>query len=77
MKKSVSLIVAATTILFATSAMAEVKGQSKVEKVKFDRDYISCSTIAQKKARDFSDAMYLGIFYGCMEGRGYDVSTLM
>ena len=43
---------------------------------KFDRDYLECSSVASLKARGFSDAMYLGIFYGCMSDRGHDVASL-
>ena len=43
---------------------------------KYDTDYVECSYVAEAKSQKFSDAMYLGMFYGCMQERGHDPSNI-
>lgn len=61
------------SLLIVSSSGAAFAGYMKTG---YDKDYLACSDIAQSKAKGLSDAMYLGVFYGCMSDRGYDISSI-
>lgn len=64
-----------TLTLFISLFSATLPANAQYVQNTFDTDYMDCSKVASHKARGFSDAMFLGMFYGCMAERGYDVES--
>lgn len=63
------------TLLCFSAVIAATPSHAQYVQNTFDIDYMDCSKVASHKARGFSDAMFLGMFYGCMAERGYDVES--
>lgn len=79
MKKALSIFVALFVITIAsfTGLRANAfENSSNIMMSEYENDYVECSYVAEEKADEFSDAMYLGMFYGCMKERGHDVSSI-